>query len=33
MLKNIVCNRILEIKERKTKFKLGEILEKFREDK
>ena len=33
LLKNIVCNKILEIKDRKTKPKLGEILEKFRENK
>ena len=30
MLKNIVCNKILEIKDRKTKPKLGDLLKLFR---
>ena len=30
MLKNIVCNKILEIKDRKKKPKLGDLLKLFR---
>jgi hypothetical protein len=33
MLKNIVCNKILEIKDRKTKPKLGDLLKIFRGQK
>ena len=33
MLKNIVCNKILEIKDRKKKPKLGDLLKLFRGQK
>ena len=33
MLKNIVCSKILEIKDRKTKPKLGDLLKQFKDQK
>lgn len=33
MLKNIVCSKILEIKDRKKKPKLGDLLKQFKDQK